>query len=136
MTCFLRVGAAIALAVLLSACTARKQPGDVSVQDLIEHPKRFEGRQVAVIGWYVSRMEESALYSDAKAFIPEGIWVAPGWRRVTRLTGRYVRVVGVFHYRAEERLIEKRPDGNEFESIALNGFGHFGLYRAELADVV
>jgi len=135
MTHFPRVGVAIALAVLFSGCTARRQAGDVSVQDLFDRPDKFDGKHVAVIGWYSSGMEESALYSDAKALIPEGIWVEPGWRRVSRLAGRYVRVVGVFHYRPEERRIEKRPDGSDFESIAVNGFGHMGIYRAELSDV-
>jgi hypothetical protein len=135
MTRFPRVGVAITLVVMLTACTARRQPGDVSVADLFDHPDKFEAKEVAVIGWYSSGMEESALYSDPKALIPEGIWVSPGWRRVSRLAGRYVRVVGVFHYRPEERRIEKRPDGSDFESFALNGFGHMGLYRAELSDV-
>ena len=70
------------------------------------------------------------------AYSPAAFWVAPGWRRVNRLTNRYVRVVGIFHYRPEfRREMLKRDDGREFESITPLGYGHMGLSPAELTNV-
>jgi hypothetical protein len=132
------------------ACTAKRHAGDVDVAELFGRPDYFNGRRVSVIGYYVSGMEESGLYTSPTPQASPGachlaknddvfgcdIWVDPGWRRVSRLTNRYVRVVGVFHYRPEAtRRNEKRPDGREFESVITEGYGHFGLYPAELSDV-
>jgi hypothetical protein len=137
-----RVWLTVPLLVLLSGCTAKKEPGDLTVKNLFDHARDFDGKRVAVIGWYLSDIEESSLFPAPYAIEPldgtfdRQIWVEPGWRRVTRLTHRYVRVVGIFHFRPEaECRIEKRSDGSEFESVTTRGYGTYGLYPAQLSDI-
>ncbi len=135
----------ISLVLLLPGCTAKRQKGDVTVAELFARPGDFVGKRIAVIGYYVSDLEETSLYTSPDGHCdhaPAGgifscsIWVSPGWRRVSRLSNRYVRVVGLFHYRPEiRREILKRDDGREFESVTALGFGHMGLSPAELTNV-
>ena len=145
----------IALVFLaLVACTAKRQPGDLTVSELLNRGTELNGKRIAVIGYYVSELENSSIYEspgdwehqyDDQHLLPDGvfsrhIWVDPGWRDIAhltnRLTRRYVRITGIFHYRPEfKRTIEKRDDGREFESIDTRGYGHMGLSPAELTDV-
>src|ERR1043166_3550011 len=106
--------------LLFTACTATRQPGDVTVTDLFAHPAWFDGKQVAVIGYYESGIEERSLFPGKnRTNVPlnkgfdRSIWVEGG---SDRFSHRDVRVVGVFHYRPKfRRTIEKRDDGREFE---------------------
>jgi hypothetical protein len=97
----LRVTVALTL-FLLGPCTARHEPGDITVAELAAQPNNYEGKRVAVIGYYSWAMEESAMYNSTSAQ-PENafaIWVSPGWRgSVYRAANRYVRAVGIFHHR-------------------------------------
>ena len=138
------VSALLAIAVFAS-CTARREPGDLTVAQLFEKPLEFDGKRVAVIGYYKIGMEETTLYTSPGGECdhpPPGdiftcsIWVSPGWRRGSRLTDQYVRIVGTFHYRPQfRREMLKRDDGREFESVTTLGYGHFGLHPAELTHV-
>ena len=137
---------AVAASLLLCVCTAKKQPGDLTVQELLQRGTEFDGKRVAVTGYYEAVLEQACLY-PTKEFagrhepIVDGvfsreIWVDPGWRRVSRLSGKHVRVVGTFHYRPKyRREILQRDDGREFESVTTEGYGHMGLSPAEITDV-
>jgi hypothetical protein len=55
---------------------ARRQPGDLTVQELFERGHELNGKRIAVVGGYVSGMEESALYDtgpQAKDLV-NGFW--------------------------------------------------------------
>jgi hypothetical protein len=134
------------VAILLVACTAKRQAGDLTVGELFRRGREFDGKHVAVIGYYVSGLEETCLWSTPEAanhfelledhIFPRQIWVEPRWRRVSRLANRYVRVVGTFHFRPEfRREMLKRDDGREFESITTLGYGHMSGSPAELTNV-
>jgi hypothetical protein len=134
------------ITILLMACTAKRQAGDLTVVEVLKRGREFDGKRVAVIGYYVSGIEESCLWSTPEAashfefsedrIFPREIWVEPGWRKLSRLTSRYVRIVGTFHFRPEfRREMLKRDDGREFESITTLGYGHMGGSAAEFTDV-
>jgi hypothetical protein len=140
--------AGVFLALIFASCTAKQRPGDLTVAGLFKRGREFDGKRVAAIGYYVAGVEQTCLYSSPEAeryafrdLLPDGIfpreiWVEPGRRRVSRLTGRYVRVVGTFHYRPQfRREIQKRDDGREFESIITEGYGHMAGSPAEITDV-
>jgi hypothetical protein len=91
----------------VGACTARREPGDITVAELAARPNNYEGKRVAVIGFYSSAMEESAMYNSTSAESENAfaIWVSPGWRSsVYRAANRYVRAVGIFHHRPNDTL--------------------------------
>ena len=129
-------------ALLFSGCTTTRQAGDLTVADLFAHPAKFNGQRVAVVGYYESSYEDSSLYNardqtniplNKDGVFTRSIWVDSG---SDRLSHRYVRVVGVFHYQPKfRRTIETRDDGRKYESIDPQGYGHLGLWPAELADV-
>jgi len=132
--------------LLFASCTAKREAGDLTVAELFHRAGEFDGKRVAVIGYYVSGVEQTCLYTSPEAerhwefleggVFPRQIWVETGWRRVGRLTDRYVRVVGIFHYRPRfRREIEKRDDGREFESIITQGYGHMAGSPAEITNV-
>jgi hypothetical protein len=128
--------------LLLAGCMATRQTGDVTIDELFAHPTKFQGQRVAVVGYYESGIEDSSLYNtrnqtdvplNKDKVFTRSIWVDGG---SLRLTHRYVRVVGVFHYNPNfRRTIETRADGRKFESIDTHGYGHMGSSPAELADV-
>jgi hypothetical protein len=96
----------LALLLLVTVgCTADREPGDITVRELAARPNDYEGKRVAVIGYYSSAMEESAMY-DSTSTGPENafaIWVRPGWRSwLCQAANRYVRAVGIFHHRPHD----------------------------------
>ena len=136
------------LMLVTVGCTAKRQPGDLTVAELFNRGAELNDKKVAVIGFYVYEYENSSLFDSPdeqqhqfEYTLPDGvfsrsIWVDAGWRRIARLTNRYVRIVGTFHYRPEyRRTIEKRDDGREFESIVTLGYGHFGMSAAEISPI-
>jgi hypothetical protein len=63
MGCARYIGVLLA-AALFAGCTAKRQSGDVTVAELFERPSDFNGKRVAVIGYYVSGLEETSLYTS------------------------------------------------------------------------
>ncbi len=142
----MRYGSMFVFALVLAGCTAKREAGDVTVEQLFDRPNQFDGKQVSVVGYYVYEYEHENLCASPQEdiqehLLPDGvfarrIWVSPGWRRSGRLKDHYVRVVGIFHYRPQfRRTMEKRQDGSEFESIFPQGYGHMGLWPAEISEV-
>jgi hypothetical protein len=62
--------------MFLVACTAKREKGDLSVAELLKRGREFDGKHVAVIGYYVS--------SKKPAF---------GVRRRQRITSSFLRIV-------------------------------------------
>jgi hypothetical protein len=92
---------------LAAACTAHRERGDITVAELAARPNDYEGKRVAVIGYYSSAMEESALYNSTSTERQNAfaIWIKPGWNAsVYRAANGYVRAVGIFHRRANDSL--------------------------------
>jgi hypothetical protein len=142
---------ALAVTILLFAgCTAKRQDGDLTVSELFARASEFNGKRVAVVGYYEHAMEHSVLAHSANAdervsacqhvknndLFRCDIWVDPAWRRMGRLAGRYVRVIGTFHYRPDAVRETEVRDGEEvLLGVFTEGFGHFGMYPAELTAV-
>jgi hypothetical protein len=53
--------------MFLVACTAKREKGDLSVAELLKRGREFDGKHVAVIGYYVSGVEETCLWSTPEA---------------------------------------------------------------------
>ncbi len=90
-----------------------------SVDEVLENPEHFKGREISVCGWFESGMETCALNNgDGR----EGMWVMPrsnicapeNWGE--ELRGRWAIVNGTFH------------TGHQY--------GHLGLYKHALAGGV
>jgi hypothetical protein len=85
-----------------SAATAK----DVTVAQVLAHPREFAGKRVSVTGFYVAANEESNLFTTREAAkrgnIERSIWVElHGASNFRPAVNRYVRFIGTFHYRSE-----------------------------------
>ena len=131
----------LATALLVGACATTRQAGDVTISELFRRAKELDGKRVAVIGYYVSGIEESSLYENPAGqheFPIEGVFSRSMWvdGGSDRFSDHYVRAVGVFHYRPKfRRQILTRDDGRKYESVEPLGYGHLGLSPAELSNV-
>jgi len=94
---------------------------------VLAHPDEYNGKHIALIGYYHSEFEESALYltkDDATARNYEnGLWIggtAKGadTNRVHWVKEGFVRVVGTFNYRVE------------------HGAGHMDLWFGLLDEII
>ena len=53
--------------MFLVACTAKREEGDLNVVELLKRGREFDGEHVAVIGYYLSGVEEICLCSTPEA---------------------------------------------------------------------
>ena len=112
--------------MLLSVCTATAR--DFTVGELLATPRQFNGKRVAVTGYYVAANEESSLFTTRaaakQADLSRSIWVEfRGTPDVTSVASHYARLVGTFHYRHIKDPAMPR------------GYGHFGVSETALLDV-
>ena len=113
MRAILHIAAALTTLISLwssASANDQSQPGlPVPLLRLIASPERYDGREVVVVGVFISRAEETSLYLtseharnfiqpnslalflDASSKIPSG-----GPEAVEKLSGRYVVVSGKF----------------------------------------
>src|SRR6266540_2235606 len=86
---------------------AADEPVATSVQHLLANPADFNGKRIAITGYYMTGFEHCALYSDGKVantFNPaKSIWIdlttaklGPSSQQSVR--HGYVRVVGTFQH--------------------------------------
>ena len=98
---------------------------ELTVMELLQSPRQFEGRRVTVSGYYYSDWEGHSLFADlktAKAFdCSRSLWIQAD-PNVESLT-RKARISGVFFY---SRKYQGRSGGG--------GFGHMGLFPAALIN--
>ena len=50
----------------------------VTIRQLLTEPVHFDGKRVAIIGWFIYEREHSAIYDhreDANVFPPLGAWL-------------------------------------------------------------
>ena len=96
---------------------------EIGISELLANPVQYDGKQVAVVGWFVNQHEHCAIYNsqlNPRASISRfGIWVVNpetqgGRAAVTALSRHWVRVVGRFDNRRK------------------SGCGHFNGWPAQI----
>jgi hypothetical protein len=111
---------AIAVAAPLAASAQ-----ELTVMELLQNPRQFEGRRVTVSGYYYSDFEGHGIFADRKAAerydVDRGIYVIADPN--VKSSVRKGRVCGVFFYARGHRPKEPSP-----------GFGVFGLWSSELIN--
>jgi hypothetical protein len=110
--------------------------GDIPLSKVLARPRDFNGKRIAVTGYYFASTETSCLFTtrDAAKRSDDKLcaWVefrnprdAPDYIAVPK-----ARLVGVFHYQPRPVLGGKVPYERRFR-----GFGHLRMYTFEIADV-
>ena len=110
-----------AIFLLLSVCTVTAQ--DIPLAKLLSRPRQFNGKRVAVTGYYLAETETSCLFTTreaAKHFdVARSVWVEFRTSPVLdSIAGRRARLVGTFHYDPTARAGILRTYGNLW-SVAL-----------------
>ena len=129
-----RWGIAIVIFYLSLACVLRTS-GDTrngngylftSIVRLLANPSQYQGKQVEVIGYYVTGQELCAIFlnsEDARSGnVQNGLWIDLRGSETNKLVDRklkagHVRIDGTFYYTADE------------------GAGHMGQWPAALTNV-
>jgi hypothetical protein len=113
----------LSLAVLLVAPVVVSAQ-TLSVDELLQSPRQFEGRRVSVRGFYYSDSEGHMLYADRDAVrrhdTKRSIWIEAD-PPVYNLSYRDAHIIGVFFHDSHA----KPP---------LDGYGAFGLWTAKLIN--
>lgn len=114
-----------AVPLLLVFVAADAPPSKVTVQQLLAHPKKYDGRRVDVTGYYTAGMEDSQLWPSASVarrgrlfkdsvYIDASVYGPPKPPHIPhpdKLKNRVVRIVGTFHARRLEPGVWNSPDG-------------------------
>jgi hypothetical protein len=116
-----RTATLLALSLLVSSVSAK----DVSVRELLARPQHFNGKRVAVTGYYLVATETSCLFTTreaAKHFdASTSLWVefraAP---KVDSIANRRARLVGTFHYDPTVRAKVLHAYGNLWSAALLD----------------
>jgi hypothetical protein len=111
----------LVFAILSVAASAQA----VTVDELLQSPRQFEGRRVSVSGYYYSNWEGHALYADLKAAknndLSRSIWISADPNVESPLRKAYI--IGVFFHGSGPRKGE-----------LIRGYGFFGLWRSQLIN--
>ncbi|MEM1060623.1 MAG: hypothetical protein AAGK14_15535 [Verrucomicrobiota bacterium] len=90
-------------------------------EKLLAEPDTFDGREVEVVGYFVFERENVAVYTSAsETENGSGIWLGNAslpQNKAKHLSKSVVVIRGVFHCKGK------------------SGFGHFGMWPAELRGV-
>jgi hypothetical protein len=98
---------------------------EIEIRELLADPVRFDGKTVAVVGWFIYEREHIAIYAsraDSKLFPRCGLWVVHpstvgGEDAISALSRGWVRLIGTFANRRK------------------NGCGHFNAYPAQISNI-
>jgi hypothetical protein len=98
---------------------------EIGIADLLADPMQYDGKQVAVVGWFIYEREHVAIYrspDDRKSTPRIGMWVVHpatlgGHSAVAALSRGWVRIVGRFDNRRK------------------SGCGHFRGWSAQISDL-
>lgn len=100
---------------------------ELTVMELLQNPRQFEGRRVTVRGYYYSDFEGHGIFADRKAAekyeTERGIYVSAD--PDVKSPVRKARISGVFFYSRLRRPGQTPPSG---------GYGTFGLYSSALIN--
>ena len=111
------------LTMVLSLSTAIAR--DIPLTEVLSRPDHFNGKRVAVTGYYVAGNEESCLFTTREAArrfdFGRSVWVEFHSPPVLdSITHRRARLVGTFHYNPTIRAHVFRTYGhNSLSSVAL-----------------
>jgi hypothetical protein len=108
----------------ISTVTAR----DIPLAQILARPREFNGKRVAVTGYYVAATETSCLFTTraaAKRFdIARSVWVEFRTPPVLdSIAGHQALLVGTFHFSSSVR------------AATLREYGHNNLWSVALLDV-
>jgi len=109
--------------LLITAAIASAQ--ELTVMELLQSPRQFEGRRVSVSGYYYSSWEAHILYADLESAKGQdwsrSIWIEADPNVESPL--RRGHVIGVFFYSRNYRPKQ-----------VLSGFGAFGGWSSQLIN--
>jgi hypothetical protein len=137
------------LSLLLTSVVATAKPLDVTIDQLVAAPERFNGKQVSVTGYFDTTVHHGC---DLRArrkrsddprqriniVVPES--AVPKVRRLTHDFTRIVRayIVGTFQYRyvgpIKETAVHGDPNVPKIVTIQ-TGFGWEGLWDKQIAKI-
>jgi hypothetical protein len=114
------------LTLVVSVCTAAAR--DIPLADILARPREFNGKRVAVTGYYVAGTETSCFFTTrdaAKRFdVTRSVWVEFHTPSILdSIAGRHARLVGTFHY------------SPKITAGVLREYGHNNLWSLALLDV-
>ena len=108
--------------LLITAATATAQ--ELTVMELLQSPRQFEGRRVTVSGYYFSDWEGHELYADLRAAKAHdwtrSIWIMSAHANIESPI-RKARISGVFFYSRYYR-----------PNSIFSGYGYMGMFPAAL----
>ncbi len=111
--------------LLLATVAASAQT--LTVMELLQSPRQFEGRRVSVSGYYYSDWEGHGLFADRAAAerydMQRGIWIAANPNVESSV--RKAHVIGVFYY--SSTALRKRR-------VFSGGFGPWGNWPTALVN--
>jgi hypothetical protein len=97
----------------------------LTVDELLQSPRQFEGRRVSVSGYYRSDWEAHELYADLAAAKNDdhsrSIWISADPNVESPLCKAHI--IGVFFHGSGPRKGE-----------LIRGYGFFGMWRSELIN--
>ena len=115
------------LAILLTGTFAASAQ-ELTVMELLQNPRQFEGRRVTVSGYYYSDFEGHAIFADRKAAEQynsrRGVWVAADPNVESPV--RKAQIIGVFTY--SSTALRHGP------GIFIGGYGPFGSWPVALVN--
>jgi hypothetical protein len=118
------VEAALLGLLWINTVTAR----DIPLAEILARPREFNGKHVAVTGYYIAATETSCLFTTpdaAKRFdVARSVWVEFRTPPVLdSIAGHQARLVGTFHY------------SPSVKGGVLREYGHNNLWAVALLDV-
>jgi len=126
-------GASATVLLVLSVCTAVAR--DIPLAEVLAKPRDFDGKRVALTGYYVAATETSCLFTTrdaAKRFdIARSIWVEFRTPPILdSIAGHQSRLVGTFHYspRVKAGILREYGHNNGW-SVALLDVTEFHRLR-------
>jgi len=108
--------------LLITAVAASAQ--ELTVMELLQSPRQFEGRRVTVRGYYFSDWEGHEVFADLEAAkrhdFSRSIWISSAHANIESPL-RKAQISGVFFYSRYYR-----------PNRIFSGYGHFGMFPAAL----
>jgi hypothetical protein len=133
-----------------TASASEARPTRVTLQQLVATPKKFNGRDVSVVGYYDHTQEHSpflardirSAHSTEANNIESLIFVAlkpsqlkdPAIKAINR---GYIRIVGTFEYKSTQgrSLGPDRKNSGRFIWQSSLGFGWGGIYSMQMTNI-
>jgi hypothetical protein len=113
-------------AVLICTSLSIVRAKDVTVQQLLANPQKYNGKRVSVVGYYILENEESCLFATRetakRADFKWSVWVDFRGSNIDTWPDQKVRITGTFHHMRNA------------DSKRLRGYGQWSLFANALQD--